>query len=137
MKGKTQTDSVGRLRCLSSLLMISLFSLIFLLFWDVTARAQIAHPPYGATSAQDQGKGAASAIPATVPVTATASADLADQVCARFAAGAVEAVTKLADRTKGSADQFREADFSRLTDPPTPPVCRIAERMNSRKLSRY
>jgi hypothetical protein len=54
----------------------------------VTAKAQSAHPPYGATS-QDQAKRAATAIPATTPVAVTASADPADQVCARLAAGAV------------------------------------------------
>ncbi len=89
MKGKTQIDPVGTLKCLPSMLNVSLFCSIFLLFWGVTAKAQSAHPPYGATSAQDQAKRAATAIPATTPVAVTASADPADQVCARFAAGAV------------------------------------------------
>jgi hypothetical protein len=89
MKGKTQIDPVSTVRCLPSMLNVSLFCSIFLLFWGVTAKAQSAHPPYGATSAQDQAKRAATAIPATTPVAVTASADPADQVCARFAAGAV------------------------------------------------
>ena len=50
MKGKTQIDPVGTLRCLPSMLNVSLFCSIFLLFWGVPAKAQSAHPPYGATS---------------------------------------------------------------------------------------